>query len=75
MNLLQELNHLYDISLEPSEWNEYDSHIALGYALCGSDQLEKASELRGYIKREWRRTFIREQCIEDDDASFKRILR
>ena len=73
--LLERLNELYDISMDPSEWNEYQAHIALGAALCGNDQKEEASELRGYIKREWRRNFIREQCIEEDDREFKRILR
>jgi hypothetical protein len=77
--LLERLNELYDMPINPSEWNEYQAHIALGAALCGSDQKEEASELRGYIKREWRRNFIKEQCSNDidlyDDREFKRILR
>ena len=61
--------------------DEYEAMIALGSLLCrGGPSLwtEESPILKQRIKREWRRKFIREQCIPEhhpDDKIFARLIR
>tara|TARA_R110002012_G_scaffold8579_4_gene39547 strand:- start:730 stop:930 length:201 start_codon:yes stop_codon:yes gene_type:complete len=62
--------------------DEWEAMLALGALLCGGTPTyrwhEEAPILKQRIKREWRRKFIREQCIPEhhpDDKIFARLIR